>query len=637
MPYFRIHTASLTRLRLSLHNRVDLQLLYFLDPDTPDEILENLDFCFFHHRTSFIHPDVLTLIKPLSALASNGVSSANRDLEEYGKAIKLVKESKSIAEDIDQQAAESLRKSEKPQQDEFSNVASAPSPRTESAVPLKDQLKKRSMQESREISGSLLRDTGIDRNRKVGTPPRVSLDAKPMPVMTDSDWTELLSGSKKQPSPSGANRGNGGISLIRGQLKDVKKSSEVKRRQRGNGGGFGSRERLGIAGNGGAVSGKHSKGSVGKDTDEINALRSVLVSAEFDGATEGKMRGDDNGRKLRIENSDSVPRSSTASNVHSSSSDEGTSGSDTDSTLSSDSENERRRKTERARRKELILAEKAAAKAIEVIKERENVVARLEGEKQSLEKMLEERSKQQAQEASELQTSMTETMDAVELEKQKHNNTRMEALTRLAKLETSNADLARILATTQWNLEIKVGASKGVEFEREILEAEYSFTCDKVKQLQEKARNLEENIEITRKELEVPTEVEIELKRRLGQLTDHLIQKQAQVEGLSSEKATLLFRIETVSRMLDECKSSPQGPLSCDDLEAGKWELNSLYSAGATFLRRNPMAKFWTFAYFLCLHFWVAYIFMSDSKASDDTVSGAVVSLAAGINKTIGS
>ncbi|KAK9115326.1 hypothetical protein Syun_022123 [Stephania yunnanensis] len=559
---------------------------------------------------------------------------------------------------IDQQAAESLGKSEKPQQDEFSNVASAPSPRTESAVPLKDQLKKRSMQESREISGSLSRDTGIDRNRKVGTPPRVSLDAKPMPVMTDSDWTELLSGSKKQPSPSGANRGNGGISLIHGQLKDVKKSSEVKRRQRGNGGGFGSRERLGIAGNGGAASGKHSegeesgsgdsggmksgfelqnddghvaevgKGSVGKDTDEINALRSVLVSAEFDGATEGKMRGDDNGRKLRIENSDSVPRSSTTSIVHSSSSDEGTSGSDTDSTLSSDSENERRRKTERARRKELILAEKAAAKAIEVIKERENVIARLEGEKQSLEKMLEERSKQQAQEASELQTSMMETMDAVELEKQKHNNTRMEALTRLAKFE--------------------VGASKGVEFEREILEAEYSFTCDKVKQLQEKARNLEENIEITRKELEIPTEVEIELKRRLGQLTDHLIQKQAQ----------------TVSRMLDECKSSPQGPLSCDDLEAGKWEvsdskfkplfagrirsgtqhfellvrqLNSLYSAGATFLRRNPMAKFWTFAYFLCLHFWVAYIFMSDSKASDDTVSGAVVSLAAGINKTIGS
>lgn len=43
------------------------------------------------------------------------------------------------------------------------------------------------------------------------------------------------------------------------------------------------------------------------------------------------------------------------------------------------------------------------------------------------------------------------------------------------------------------------------------------------------AKKLEENIEMTRKEIEDSTEVEIELKRRLGQLTDHLIQKQAQV------------------------------------------------------------------------------------------------------------
>lgn len=43
------------------------------------------------------------------------------------------------------------------------------------------------------------------------------------------------------------------------------------------------------------------------------------------------------------------------------------------------------------------------------------------------------------------------------------------------------------------------------------------------------AKALETNIETTRKEIEEPTEVEIELKRRLGQLTDHLIQKQAQV------------------------------------------------------------------------------------------------------------
>lgn len=37
--------------------------------------------------------------------------------------------------------------------------------------------------------------------------------------------------------------------------------------------------------------------------------------------------------------------------------------------------------------------------------------------------------------ASQLQSTMMETMEAVELEKQKHNNTRMEVLARLAKLE----------------------------------------------------------------------------------------------------------------------------------------------------------------------------------------------------------
>jgi hypothetical protein len=52
------------------------------------------------------------------------------------------------------------------------------------------------------------------------------------------------------------------------------------------------------------------------------------------------------------------------------------------------------------------------------------------------------------------------------------------------------------------------------------------------------AKKLEASIEMTRKEMEDPTEVEIELKRRLGQMTDHLIQKQAQV----CVKASLIIR-----------------------------------------------------------------------------------------------
>lgn len=75
--------------------------------------------------------------------------------------------------------------------------------------------------------------------------------------------------------------------------------------------------------------------------------------------------------------------------------------SDTDFS-SSDSESERERE-ERKKQRQMILAEKAAAKAIEAIKEREDMVAKLEGEKQSLEKILEERAKQQAQEVMLLQ------------------------------------------------------------------------------------------------------------------------------------------------------------------------------------------------------------------------------------------
>ena len=41
-----------------------------------------------------------------------------------------------------------------------------------------------------------------------------------------------------------------------------------------------------------------------------------------------------------------------------------------------------------------------------------------------------------------------------------------------------------------------------------------------------------------------PSERERELERRLQSLTDHLIQKQAQVEALASEKATLALRLE---------------------------------------------------------------------------------------------
>ncbi|KAF5198718.1 Golgin candidate [Thalictrum thalictroides] len=657
-----------------------------------------------------------------------------------------LKVAETFLQQIDQQAADSLGKGEKPESSELNPHHQKVPTKIESVVtPLKDQFKKKNI--APKSNDFYKKDSqSIDRSREIGTgisPNPILLtpgnSSKPIPKLTDSDWTQLLSTPDQSTSPGRSH--TNGVSKINGSRKDAKKLLELKKNQRiqgsinskstrksnivldsrvngetadikrsSEGKGSGSGESGKIKDNVESINGNVDVGEkeelgIGK-RDLTPNLELTPVSSNVDGISETKKQVDGEQNGIKVDKSEAAIRTAIPpldSLGDSALSSDGTSASDTDSSSTSDSEKERERKAERARKRERILAEKAAAKAIEVIKEQENIVARLEGEKQSLDKMLEERAKQQAQEASELQMSMMETMDAVDLEKQKHNNTRMEAFARLTKLETANADLAKSLATTQWNLEIEsnqvaelrkqielkeaiqedlkrrtikihqsgsspnqLEVSKGLEFEREILEAEYSFTCDKIGQLQEKGKKLEENIDILKKEIEVPTDVEVELKRRLAQLTNHLIQKQSQVESLSSEKATLLFRIETVSRLLEEEKSTPQlsdlaGPSLSEDLEAGTWDvskvklrplfaeniqtgsqhlgsllgqLDIIFSAGAAFIRRNSSAKYMALFYLVCLHLWVLYIFMSHTQASD-TRSGAVVSLES-INKTTG-
>jgi len=361
---------------------------------------------------------------------------------------------------------------------------------------------------------------------------------------------------------------------------------------------------------------------------------------------------------------------------------------DSDGSGSDDSEEERRREEERSRRR----AERLAAMAARAIAEREEAVARLEGEKTSLEKLLAMREKEQAQEASELQTSMIETMEATEIEKQRHHSTRMEALVRLAELEVTNAELAKSLAREQWNLEVQVDqvvhlreevdlktfaqhkykrkiakiqktsaplvdeieSLRRLKLEEEIIDAEYTQTCDRIVSLKDKARKIEENIELTRRDMVQPTEVEIELKKRLDQLTDRLIQKQMQVESLSSEKSTLVLRMEAVSRSLDSNTASSSSSI---DIETGTWQhsyssprlrdrirtgqehlgsairqLDSIFSAGHIFLRRNPKAQVGALVYVVFLHIWVLYI-LSSHPAVPDTRSGATFSLES-INKT---
>lgn len=653
-----------------------------------------------------------------------------------------LKAAENILHQIDQQAADSLRKNnERLQLEEQSSSIDAP-PKSGSGVPLKDQFKKKKKNK--------LPTDNNDYNGKLRSDPLKTTTATALPkssnphTITDGDWTQLLS----SPSASNAVPAPRILRQNSSKLKTLS-VSDIKRNHKTANTSSTSLQRLDSL-KGENFSGKSSDDGKESTSSSASTDRQSNVESETDAkSTRGQesvsnntsdkpvvetkvdhghplnspellleedrkaipVRGVDKVREAKFpvdvgsqlktvikgrRQLNSMSANSTSNDLKrgSSMASDGSSDSDTDSGSTSDSESEHERE-ERRKKRERILAERAAAKAINVIKEKENIVAKLEGEKESLEKILEERAKQQAQEASQLQSTMMETMEAVELEKQKHNNTRMEILTRLAKLETANADLARSLAAVQWNLEVEVKqaaelrqktaskesvheelrrslrnpnqtgasrnqlASKGVEFEREILEAEHSFINDKVAQLQEKARKLEADIEMTRKEIEEPTEVEVELKRRLHQMTDHLIQKQAKVESLSSEKASLIFRIEAVSRLLDEnmsvSGSTAMNPASSSsDLESGLWELSNskfkpmlkarihsgkkqlgsllqqldyIFVAGAVFLKRNSTAKLWALIYLVCLHLWVIYILMSHSSPSDEGRSGAVISL----------
>lgn len=142
------------------------------------------------------------------------------------------------------------------------------------------------------------------------------------------------------------------------------------------------------------------------DSRELSLEGPLLSVKKNDGLSNKKIGGENVGDHLRSSTtvrgkheSSEASRSSTSEDLKRgfTSVTDGSSESDSDSGSSSDSESERE-KEERRKQREKILAEKAAAKAVEAIKERENTVARLEGEKQSLEKILEVQVKQQAQE-----------------------------------------------------------------------------------------------------------------------------------------------------------------------------------------------------------------------------------------------
>ncbi|MBA0806492.1 hypothetical protein Gohar_005943, partial [Gossypium harknessii] len=395
-----------------------------------------------------------------------------------------LKVAETLLQQIDQQAAESLKKNEKPLSDEIK--IDTPT-KTGGVVSLKDQLKKKP-QENYDYQGKLFSDQNAkvssnddsNSNKAVNVPnldkevlsSKASL--KPKTSLTDSDWTELLSTPSHGTGSLGNTRGNV-VSGIRGLGKDARRkgklgsnslSLERKKNEKSDVSASKSVRRSDIV-SGNKLNGKPNEG---EESSSSGRASNNSVDIQNDGKTsEGlklnhevtdsismvKLKDDmdeENGWQLdsgdllsdaeglsrsvsknhlppnmpELGNTDGVPdvkigmpdaqdqlvttvsekskstgssRSLVSNDVKRTSqpTSDGSSDSDSDSDSSSGSESELERE-ERRRRKQRILAERAAAKAIEAIKERENMVAKLEGEKQSLEKILEERAKQQAKE-----------------------------------------------------------------------------------------------------------------------------------------------------------------------------------------------------------------------------------------------
>lgn len=376
---------------------------------------------------------------------------------------------------IDQQAAESLKKNEKQRSDEELGLETSKT-RSEIKPLLKEQLKKKSVENNGNLNVisnnsssnySVSNSSGGYSREKEGVVLGNSKFSSPKANqnnLTDSDWTELLSVPSKR-EVSGGNRSSDGVLGVRRERRDGRKQGSLgvgknvvaldgKRRPKGEtrvlkserksdvelenkakDGGLESLEGRISASDGGDASRSstssgelrnNDEGSVGtRDLNRKDLNVNVVVESNKEGfkGNEGQLtskddsvsvdgkrepRNDVNDGERLITASRAVDGSRLSSRVAasakrgSSSPSNEESDSETDSGSSSDSESERERE-ERRKRRQQILAEKAAAKSIEAIKQRENNVARLEGEKESLEKILEERAKQQVLEVNTFQ------------------------------------------------------------------------------------------------------------------------------------------------------------------------------------------------------------------------------------------
>lgn len=282
-------------------------------------------------------------------------------------------------------------------------------------------MKKRT-QEINDYRGKLQSDPNVKNVYNRNNSFTSSKETKPKSTLTDSDWTELLGTPDKGLSLGNVRkdeRRRQGGTLGNRNRKINKNSSLIKsgwsKVNGGNkpsdgdeSGSSGRSSSVELQNDGKNINGQDVKPQDGrsKENDDVkknSRLEMVSVPGKVDAFSDVKIGMNDVDGRLPSNirgnhKSNEGIRASVLNDSKRGSSSTSEDGSDSNSdSSSSESESERERE-ERRKLKEKILAEKAAAKAGDAIKERENMVARLEGEKQSLEKILEERAKQQVKE-----------------------------------------------------------------------------------------------------------------------------------------------------------------------------------------------------------------------------------------------
>ncbi|KAG0613146.1 hypothetical protein M758_6G080000 [Ceratodon purpureus] len=358
----------------------------------------------------------------------------------------------------------------------------------------------------------------------------------------------------------------------------------------------------------------------------------------------------------------------------------------------SDSEYEERVRRRRERRKDLAERRAAREAALEAaraaIRDREELVANLEEEKKNLEKLLAEWEERQVKEAEELNLTMKEVSEAVEVERQRHAVTRREGLAQEAQLEAKNHELAKALAAAERNLEDEVCSLCQIsrvhgkfddlcirsamlmlqelqdsKIERETAEEHFAELTARLEQYQNKAKQLEEKIFLARDAHYTPSVMELELESRLNQLTDHLIQKQSQTisNTLRIEKSAAQSRAS--KRNSKGANAATDWSTYDDDLEYGlskpysskdknflmgtdpdtilnqtagsklARQLDSVFLMGARVLRTSGSARALAAFYIFLLHSWVLFIFFMHVRSGGSGSTSGQAGVQSGVNE----